>query len=191
MILSGPEIEKRLNKDIIISPFNKEQLNPNSYNVTLCDKLYTYVLGEDGILDLHSKPEQREIIIPDEGFVIEPGTIYIGSTNEYTETYNLVPMITGRSSIGRVGLTTNIAACMGDVGFKNTWSLQLSSSAYRIRIYKNMPLAQLYYFQMCGEIKNYTGHYQNGSRNNKTSLIFDDIQKAKELIKTCGGQYDN
>lgn len=178
MILTGSEIKKRLGKDIIIEPFNESQLNPNSYNVTISNKLYTYVLGEDEVLDLKRKPEIKEIIIPDEGFIIEPGKIYIGSTNEYTETYNLVPMITGRSSVGRIGLNTNIAACMGDVGYKGTWSLQLSSVSYRIKIYPNMPIAQLYYFETRGDIINYHGRYQNSSGDNKTSLIFNDVPKG-------------
>lgn len=177
MILTGSEIKKRLGKDIIIEPFNESQVNPNSYNVTLSEKLYTYEIPENGVLDLKKKPKIKEIIIPDEGFIIEPGKIYIGSTNEYTETYNLVPMITGRSSMGRVGLTTNIAACMGDVGYKGTWSLQLSTVAYPIRIYKNMPIAQLYYFELCGDIVNYSGRYQNSSSDNKTSLIFKDADE--------------
>lgn len=32
MILSGREIERHMGKEIVITPFHKEQLNPNSYN---------------------------------------------------------------------------------------------------------------------------------------------------------------
>ncbi|MCZ9966160.1 hypothetical protein [Brachyspira hyodysenteriae] len=41
MILSGLEIEKNLGKDIIIEPFNRKQLNSNSYNVKLHNKLFS------------------------------------------------------------------------------------------------------------------------------------------------------
>ncbi|HOA32113.1 MAG TPA: dCTP deaminase, partial [Clostridia bacterium] len=42
MILSGKEIEKRIGKDIVIEPFNKKQLNPNSYNLRLHNELLVY-----------------------------------------------------------------------------------------------------------------------------------------------------
>ena len=35
MILSGKEILKRKDQDIIIEPFNENQINPNSYNLRL------------------------------------------------------------------------------------------------------------------------------------------------------------
>ena len=41
-ILTSREILNRLNKDIIIDPFNIENLNTNSYNLTLHDELKFY-----------------------------------------------------------------------------------------------------------------------------------------------------
>lgn len=81
--------------------------------------------------------------------------------------------------MGRIGITTNISACMGDVGYKGKWLLQLSSVAQRIRIYSDTALAQLYYFEITGDIENYNGHYQNGIGDDKTSLIFSNGDSVK------------
>ena len=94
MILSGKEIEKRIGKDIVIEPFNKKQLNPNSYNLRLHNELLVY---EDDILDMKKENKARKIIIPEEGLVLEPNKLYLGRTAEYTKTSNLVPMLEGRS----------------------------------------------------------------------------------------------
>lgn len=170
-MLTGKEILKRLNKDIIIKPFDEKQLNPNSYNVKLSKELYIY---DDEILDVKEKPKSKKIIIPEKGLVLEPGKLYIGHTVEYTETYNLVPMIDGRSSLGRLGLFTNSSAGFGDIGYKGTWSIQLTCTK-PIRIYPNMKIAQLYYEEVIGEIENYQGKYLNSKKNN-ISLLYKEFK---------------
>jgi hypothetical protein len=107
MILSGIEIKKRLGKDIIIEPYEDKFLNPNSYNLTLHDELLVY---KESLLDMKKPNETQLLKIPESGFVIEPGRLYLGRTRELTETRNLVPMLEGRSSIGRLGLFVHITA---------------------------------------------------------------------------------
>src|SRR5690606_11991713 len=107
MILSGIEIEKRLGSEIIIDPFNPAQLNPNSYNLTLHDELMTY---EELVLDMRQANRVRRVPIPPEGIVLSPNQLYLGRTVERTETHGLVPMIEGRSSVGRLGLFVHVTA---------------------------------------------------------------------------------
>lgn len=166
MILSGKEIKKRLGTDIIIEPFNEECVNPNSYNVTLANELFIY---EESMIDVKVMPKTKKIIIPEEGIVLEPNKLYIGRTNEYTETYNLVPMIEGRSSLGRLGIFTHASAGFGDVGYKGSWSVQLFS-IHPVKIYPNMRIAQLYYLEILGEHDHYSSKY-DGRDQIKTSLI--------------------
>ncbi len=111
MILSGKEIEKRLGKDIIIEPYTQAQINPNSYNLRLSNELLVY---NEPTLDMKCKHTATELIIPEEGLVLEPNKLYLGRTVEYTETHNLVPMLEGRSSIGRLGLFIHVTAGFGD-----------------------------------------------------------------------------
>ena len=114
MILSGKEIKKRLGKEIIIEPFNERQLNPNSYNLRLYNELLVY---ENHLLDMKKENKAKKIIIPKDGLILEPGKLYLGWTVEYTKTDKLVPMLEGRSSIGRLGLFIHVTAGFGDVGF--------------------------------------------------------------------------
>ena len=123
MILSGKEILKKQGKDIIIIPFNKKQINPNSYNLKLHDKLLVY---KNKKLTIKKPNETKTLIIPKSGFHLEPGILYLGRTLEYTETFNFVPMLEGRSSIGRLGIFIHITAGFGDVGFKGYWTLEIT-----------------------------------------------------------------
>ena len=98
--LSGHEIRRQLGKNIVIDRSTRRNLNPNSYNLTLHDELMTY---EEVVLDMAKPNRVRRMTIPPEGLVLGPNQLYLGRTVEHTETHNLVPMIEGRSSIGRLG----------------------------------------------------------------------------------------
>ena len=100
------------------------------------------------------------IEIPKHGLVLEPNILYLGSTNEHTETYNLVPKIDGRSSIGRLGISVHITAGFGDIGFKGKWTLEISV-VQPVIIYPNMEICQISYYIPYGDITEYNGRYQN------------------------------
>ena len=123
MILSGKEILKNIeSKDIIIEPFDKSRVNPNSYNLTLSDELLVY---ENDLLDMKIPNETRLIKIPEDGLVLEPNKLYLGRTNEFTKTEKFVPMLEGRSSTGRLGLFIHVTAGFGDIGFAGYWTLEI------------------------------------------------------------------
>lgn len=107
MIISGLEIKNMLNKEIFIEPFDDSRLNPNSYNLRLHNELLVY---DSHVLDMKVKNETKTISIPPEGLVLEPGIVYLGRTVEYTKTLNHVPMLEGRSSIGRLGIYIHVTA---------------------------------------------------------------------------------
>ncbi len=173
MILTGPEIRKRLNKDIIITPFEDRLVNPNSYNLRLHNELLVYTKDQ---LDMKNPNPSRSIIIPDEGYVLEPGRLYLGRTIEYTETYNLVPMLEGRSSIGRLGLFVHITAGFGDVGFKGFWTLEMYT-IHPIKIYPGVGICQIFYHTIEGEIQEYnSGKYQN-NKGIQASMLYKDFDQ--------------
>ena len=160
MILSGLQIEKNIGKDIIIEPFNRKQLNSNSYNVRLHNKLLVY---KDKVLDMKKLSETKEIIIPESGYELKPNELYLGRTLEYTKTKKYVPMIEGRSSIGRLGIFIHITAGFGDVGFAGYWTLEIFCIK-PIIIYPNVEIAQLYYHTIDGEYEEYnSSKYQNNT----------------------------
>lgn len=173
MILSGKEIEKRLNTDIFIEPYNPTQLNPNSYNLKLHDRLLVY---DNDVLDMKTENTASELFIPEEGLLLETGKLYLGRTVEHTRTENLVPMLEGRSSIGRLGLFIHVTAGFGDVGFSGFWTLEIFC-VQPIRIYPNVEICQVYYHDIKGEYENYkSGKYQNNN-GIQTSLLYKDFQK--------------
>ena len=173
MILSGLEIKQRLGKDIIIEPYNERALNPNSYNLRLANELLVY---EHDVLDMKVLNTTREITIPPDGLLLEPGSLYLGRTIEYTETHGLVPMLEGRSSIGRLGLFVHVTAGFGDVGFKGFWTLEIHC-IHPIRVYAGVEMCQIYYHTIEGDYVEYapSGKYQN-NKGIQPSLLHMDFK---------------
>lgn len=172
MILSGLEIEKNLGKDIIIEPFNRKQLNSNSYNVKLHNKLLIY---KDKVLDMKNKNDFEEIIIPESGYQLKPNELYLGRTSEYTNTKNYIPMIEGRSSIGRLGIFIHITAGFGDVGFAGYWTLEIFCIK-PIIIYPNVEIAQLYYHTIYGKYEEYTSSKYQNNTDVQPSMLYKDFK---------------
>lgn len=173
MILSGLEIRKKLGNEIIIEPFDEKYLNPNSYNLRLHHELLIY---EDDVLDMRKYNNTKSLIIPEEGLVLEPGRLYLGRTVEYTRTENYVPMLEGRSSIGRLGLYVHVTAGFGDVGFSGYWTLEIQC-IQPVRIYPNVEICQIYYHSIEGEYEKYcSGKYQNNT-GIQPSLLYKDFEE--------------
>ena len=150
MILSDQRILEEIEKETIkIQPYNREFLGSNSYDVHLSKHLATY---KDKTLDAKKHNEINHFEIPEEGFVLLPGELYLGVTEEYTETHVHVPFLEGKSSTGRLGIDIHATAGKGDVGFCGNWTLEISCKI-PVRIYKGMPIGQLIYFPVDGEVE--------------------------------------
>lgn len=149
MILSDRRIMEEIDKkSIVITPFNREKLGSNSYDVHLGKNLAVYV---DEVLDAKKHNTIRHFEIPEEGYVLQPNTMYLGVTQEYTETHSFVPFLEGKSSTGRLGIDIHATAGKGDVGFCGHWTLEISCKI-PVRIYAGMPIGQLIYFPLEGEV---------------------------------------
>lgn len=174
MILSGLEIEKEIARgNIVITPYVREQLNPNSYNLRLHDELLIY---DDVQLDMKRANAFHTFQIPEDGFLLEPGRVYLGRTSEFTQTKTLVPMLEGRSSVGRLGLSIHITAGFGDVGFCGYWTLELHC-IQPIKIYPFVEICQIYYHTIEGEYFSYqSGKYQNNT-GVQPSMMYLDFEK--------------
>jgi dCTP deaminase len=173
MILSGIEIKNKMGKDIIIEPFNEKQLNPNSYNLKLHNELLIY---QDDVLDMKKENMAKKIIIPDEGLILECNKLYLGRTLEYTKTENYVPMLEGRSSIGRLGLFIHVTAGFGDAGFSGYWTLEMFC-IHPVKIYPEVEICQIYYHGIEGKFEKYVSNKYQNNRGIQPSLLFKDFQK--------------
>ncbi|UOE50159.1 dCTP deaminase [Mucilaginibacter sp. SMC90] len=166
MILSDKRILEEIEQGhIIIEPFNREYLGTNSYDVHLGKYLATY---RNRVLDAKVHNEIDGFEIPKDGFVLQPNTLYLGVTMEYTETHRHVPFLEGKSSTGRLGIDIHATAGKGDVGFCNTWTLEISC-AQPVRIYPGMPIGQLIYFVVEGDIETLYNSKANAKYNNPTT----------------------
>ena len=149
MILTDKKILEAIGSGlIVIEPFRMECLGTNSYDVHLGKYISVYA---DKELDARKHHAVLESEIGPEGFLMRPGMLYLGVTEEYTETHHTVPFLEGKSSIGRLGIDIHATAGKGDVGFCNYWTLELSC-VLPVRIYAGMPIGQLIYFTVEGEI---------------------------------------
>ena len=103
-----------LNGDINITPFDEKNLNPNSYNMTIQDKIITYDLSGGRILDPKNidKMPVKEFNLNDypKGLLLMPGNIYLASTVERIHSKKFIPCITGRSSYARLGIEVHQTA---------------------------------------------------------------------------------
>ncbi|MCA9127066.1 MAG: dCTP deaminase [Planctomycetales bacterium] len=176
MILSGAEIKRRLGSDIHIQPFDENQLNPNSYDLRLHNELLVY---EEVVLDFKEANRHRRIEIPPSGLVMSPNQVYLARTVEHTETHNLVPMIEGRSSIGRLGLFVHATSGFGDVGFKGYWTLEMYA-VQPIRIYFGIPICQIMYHTIEGEITEYSSDKYQDNDDIQPSLLYQEFGGRKE-----------
>lgn len=148
-MLLGHEIDKEVkNKKIYIHPYIPSNIGPNSYDVTLDSKLLVYDMDNcGGVLDCKKPNKLKNITIPEEGYILQPGILYLGSTVEYAGSDNYVPMYDGRSSKARLGIGSHISAGFGDIGFKGKWTLEITVIHPTV-VYPNMRIGQVYFMRV-------------------------------------------
>lgn len=172
MILTDQEILNSIEKgEIVVSPFRRDCLGSNSYDVHLGRTLARY---NDRVLDSKAHNKITTFQIPDEGFVLEPSEFYLGVTEEYTETHKHVPFLEGKSSVGRLGIDIHATAGKGDVGFCNYWTLEISVKQ-PVRVYAGMPVGQLIYFDIKGQTLVPYGSKASAKYNEKQPLPVESM----------------
>lgn len=184
MILLGSTIKAEVEAgNICISPFDEKQLGPNSYDVRLSETLLVYT---NDLLDARKENPACRKLIPDGGYILTPGELYLGSTVETATSKKYVPMFEGRSSVGRLGISTHQTAAFGDVGFAYdengectyaSWTLELSVIK-PVRIYPNMRIGQVFFVTpdhvpQLSEL--YRGKYNN-QKLPQASMMFKDFE---------------
>jgi dCTP deaminase len=178
MILSDKEITKAMASGlIVIEPFRANCLGSNSYDVHLGKTLATYTVD---VLDAKKDNPISYFEIPREGFLLEPDVLYLGVTEEYTETHEHVPFLEGKSSVGRLGIDIHATAGKGDVGFSNYWTLEISVKM-PVRVYAGMPIGQIIYFAVQGEVHT-PYHQKKSAKYNERSALPKESQMWRNFI---------
>jgi len=177
MILSGKEIKKQVKEgSIAIDPFTDDQINPNSYNLRLHPDLLVY---DNDILDMRENNSVSPLVIPDDGLQLEPHKLYLGRTVERTSTDKYVPMLEGRSSVGRLGLFIHITAGFGDIGFDGFWTLEIFC-VQPIRIYSGLEICQIFYHTIDGDFDLYRSKKYQSNKGVQPSMLYKDFENNNE-----------
>ncbi|MEV4383270.1 hypothetical protein [Streptosporangium sp. NPDC049644] len=156
MILTGPEIIHQHEAGrIALEPFCIEQVNPNSYNYRLGPVLRTH---RGPVIDALGEHPVREITIPDEGVVLRPGQVYLGTTVERIGSDHYVPSLIGRSSLGRLGVYLQVSADLGNLGAVHRWTLEIVV-CQAVRVYAGMIVGQVSFWIPSGDRLPYDGHF--------------------------------
>lgn len=178
MILSDLRILEEIEKGtIVIEPYDRKYLGSNSYDVHLGRHLAVY---KDKVLDARRHNEVIHFDIPEDGYVLQPDVLYLGVTAEYTETHAHVPFLEGKSSTGRLGIDIHATAGKGDVGFCNTWTLEISC-VHPVRIYAGMPIGQLIYFPVDGVVENRYNTKKNAKYTERTIRPVESMMWKNEF----------
>jgi dCTP deaminase len=150
MVLSDGAILVEIAKgNIIIEGLNVEHLNPVSVDLTLNPNFKVY---EDGILDCRSPNKTIDLVVPEEGYILVPGVVYLYACNERIGVKgNIRAKVEGKSSLGRLGLLVHLTAGFIDPGFEGSLVLELAATQ-PVRIYPNMKICQLEFAYVEGEI---------------------------------------
>lgn len=178
-ILSGPEILRQMKLGaIVIDPFDPsmvdDKVNPNSVNLQLGSHILTY---DHPTLDMAVDNPFTVVEIPPEGMWFMPGELYLGTTRQRTITHGFVPELTGRSSVGRLGLTVHITAGWGEEAFDGEWTLEMTV-VKPLRIYAGVAICQIIYNTREGAPQLYQGKYQ-GQRGPQPSQLWRELRDRR------------
>ncbi len=132
MILSDKDIKRFVKEGkIIIEPFEERNVGPCSIDVRLGHTFRIFKHGSNTHID-PSKPidpsEYTEEIKVKDKYVIHPGDFVLGTTLERVKLPpDIVGMLEGRSSWGRLGIIIHSTAGYIDSGFEGTITLEISN----------------------------------------------------------------
>lgn len=176
---------------IYIDPFSPSLCGPNSYDMHLSNEMRVYALSSvrrahpelftsyygNAILpqglDAREKPETVPFTIPEDGFWLHPGVLYLGATVEKTCCHGLCPWMDGRSSTGRLGLSVHVTAGRGDDSWLGRWTLEITCPTHPVKVYPNMRCLQVTYFTLVGERQPYAGRYNSQDGPTASRLHLD------------------
>ena len=181
MMLNHDQLTKALKQGKIKLTPPPTKIGSNSIDLTLHPHILQYILTKKHpYLDPHKSNLTTTTHIPPKGIILKPGTLLLGRTNEINTNNNnhLVPMLSGRSSLARLGLSIHQTAGFGDIGFSGTWTLEITT-IHPIKLYPNMPIAQLYYITTKPTNHTYNHHKHKAKYMNQINPTPSKLHQEK------------
>jgi len=180
MMLTGLEIKRQVELgNIKISDFDEKHIQPNSYDLRLHGELMEYIYDE---LDMKKDNPTRSFPIPEEGFVLQPGKLYLGRTHERVSSDTFASILDGRSSMGRLGIASHVTAGFVDVGFDGYLTFEIFAIK-PVRIYPMVRIAQISYYPVQGEITLYPNRKYNKNNETQASMSYKDFPDTRTPSK--------
>lgn len=179
--LTGQEIARQWDEGrICIKPYDVAQLNPNSYDYRLADKLKIILPNStrDGVACIDPKLPMafHEVTIPEEGYLLRVEHAYLGHTVERFGSDFYASLVTGKSSIGRLFVKNHACAGLIDQGFFNHITLEITAKMPTV-VYPNMRFGQIFWFDVVGDCTLYSGKYIRGDNAGEPSRAYEMWKK--------------
>lgn len=185
MILSDKDLKARIkDKGLVITPFDKECVQPSTYDLHLGSEFRVFHNHRMKFIDLKEKTSITELVkVGKEGFVLHPGEFALAVTKEYFEVPNdLAAKLEGKSSLGRMGLVVHATAGYIDPGFKGQITFEMSNmNTVPIVLYPGMKVAQICFFMMSSEVERpygTAGNKYQGQMGPTESQAWKDFTKS-------------
>lgn len=172
MILTGPEIAEQVRCGrIVIDPFHSERIEPNSYGFSLSPHVMVY---EDRVLDARRAPAQRSIELSEDGFVLEPRVLYLGSTVERLGSLHYAATLYACRSVSTMGMWIHYSAPLGHMGAIIPWTLEMQTT-HPVVVYPNMLIGKIAFWATAGPSDRYSGRYRDSQTTVGSRLADDDF----------------
>ncbi len=160
-IISGKQIRAEVEfGGIEIDPFEPDNVNPASMDLRLAENVTMY--SDPGIWDSRKQIPTITQKIGENGFNLFPGQLYLLHTIERVKTTKYVPVLDGKSSIGRLGIQIHLTAGYGDPGFDGQYTMEVIV-VHPVTVYVGMRFCQMRFHSIEGDITQYNGNYQGES----------------------------
>jgi len=154
---------------LAIEPFDSDLVQPASVDVRLGTQFRVMSNSRLTHIDpmTHDERLMEVVEVPlDDPFVLHPGEFALGHTSErFTLPDDLVAIVNGKSSLGRMGLLVHATAGFVDPGFSGVIVLELSNVAnLPILLRPGMKIAQMVFERMDRAAERPYGHPGLGSK---------------------------
>lgn len=158
-ILTAKKIKEEINNHHIkIDLYDNDRLGPNSYDLTLFNKVSWY--RDDKYLDTRNPCKELETCeIPENGMYLFPNRLYLCKTNETVWSDKYVMELSGLSSLARLGIVIHQTAGYANIGHEFQWVLEITVTQ-AVKIYPDMRIAQQYFHTVEGDVELYNGRYK-------------------------------
>jgi len=178
MILSDRDIRARLARgDLRIGPLADPelQIQPASVDLRLGREFLVYQAARVSCLDPRDPNSiaaamDQVLVEGDRAFVLHPGEFALGTSEERVQIpADLVGVVDGRSSIGRLAVVVHATAGFIDPGFEGQITLELSNiGSIPVKLYPGMRIAQIVLHQMSSAAGEPYGSSRGSQYNNQT-----------------------